>query len=81
MQRLVAERGLEHEVKVDSAGTAGYHHGNRADSRMRAAAGSAGLRVAQPSAAGQHGRSATIRPGHCHGPIQSSKPSRVAERR
>jgi len=27
----------EHQISVDSAGTIGYHTGNRADSRMRAA--------------------------------------------
>ena len=35
MQHLVGERGLTAEIMVDSAGTAGYHVGERADSRMR----------------------------------------------
>lgn len=35
MQHLVNERGLTAEIMVDSAGTAGYHVGERADHRMR----------------------------------------------
>ena len=35
---MIQRRGLETEVMVDSAGTINYHAGNRADSRMRAAA-------------------------------------------
>ena len=35
---MLAERGLESKLMVDSAGTIGYHAGNRADQRMRATA-------------------------------------------
>ena len=34
MLSVVQERGLMDEIVVDSAGTAGYHIGKRADSRM-----------------------------------------------
>jgi protein-tyrosine phosphatase len=37
-QRLVDERGLGDRIRVDSAGTAAYHVGERADRRMRQAA-------------------------------------------
>ncbi len=37
MQHIVEQHGLSN-IQVDSAGTAGYHNGDRADSRMRAAA-------------------------------------------
>lgn len=33
MLSLVKARGLEHQIEVDSAGTAGYHIGERADHR------------------------------------------------
>lgn len=35
MQRLIGEAGLEWKYKLDSAGTAAYHEGELADSRMR----------------------------------------------
>jgi protein-tyrosine phosphatase len=35
---LIRKKGLEHEVACDSAGTAAYHAGERADFRMRQAA-------------------------------------------
>ena len=35
MQQLVEDRGLEDKVRIDSAGTIGYHEGNPADERMR----------------------------------------------
>jgi protein-tyrosine phosphatase len=38
MRALVAERDLESEILIDSAGTIGYHEGKPADARMRAAA-------------------------------------------
>lgn len=38
LQGLVKTRGLEKRVEVDSAGTIGYHAGERADGRMREAA-------------------------------------------
>ncbi len=38
MQHLVDEQGLAEEVKIDSAGTIGYHTGHAADERMQAAA-------------------------------------------
>jgi len=37
-RKLVAEAGRGAEFQVDSAGTIGYHQGQRADPRMRAAA-------------------------------------------
>lgn len=38
MKKLVADRGLQGRVRVDSAGTIRYHVGERADPRMRRAA-------------------------------------------
>jgi low molecular weight protein-tyrosine phosphatase len=38
MLHLVSERGLEDVIKIDSAGTASYHTGNKADSRSAATA-------------------------------------------
>ena len=35
MKRLVADEGLAHVIDVDSAGTAAYHVGERADKRSR----------------------------------------------
>ena len=32
---LIQEQGIAHHFEVDSAGTSGYHAGERADSRMR----------------------------------------------
>lgn len=43
MQALVEERGLADQVDIDSAGTIGYHAGNPADARMRAAAQRRGI--------------------------------------
>lgn len=37
MQHFLQQQSTEHDVHVDSAGTIGYHTGNPADSRMRAA--------------------------------------------
>src|SRR5690606_799835 len=34
MKRIVQDNGLENEIFIDSAGTMGYHTGERADSRM-----------------------------------------------
>ena len=39
---MLEEQGLSNTVEVDSAGTIGYHSGNPADSRMRAAAAKRG---------------------------------------
>ena len=36
MKRLVKDAGLGDRIEIDSAGIAGYHEGDRADSRMRA---------------------------------------------
>ncbi len=41
-KQLVEEAGLSGRITCDSAGTIGYHAGDRADSRMRAAASSRG---------------------------------------
>ncbi len=43
MQSLIDQRQLNATVRVDSAGTAGYHIGKLADPRMRAAAAKRGL--------------------------------------
>ena len=45
MQGLVAKAGLLDEVELDSAGTAGWHVGNRADPRARQVARSRGLQL------------------------------------
>lgn len=42
---LVAEAGLEAELEIDSAGTAGYHSGEPPDRRARAAGERAGIPV------------------------------------
>ncbi|KAL0910683.1 hypothetical protein M5K25_018761 [Dendrobium thyrsiflorum] len=42
---IVRKRGFESKFKIDSAGTIGYHEGNPADSRMRAAANKRGIEV------------------------------------
>lgn len=54
MRRLVAEAGLEGEIEVDSAGTAGWHAGDPPDPRAVAAAGSRGTAV------GGRGRQVTV---------------------
>jgi len=48
---LLAQEGLEDQFVVDSAGTGGWHVGNRADRRMRAAAERRGIHL--PSRARQ----------------------------
>ncbi len=45
MRHLVREAGLEHQIKVESAGTAGYHSGDAPDRRARAAAKRRGIEV------------------------------------
>jgi protein-tyrosine phosphatase len=45
MRHLVKEAGLEHAVKVDSAGTAGYHRGEAPDRRARAAGARRGIPI------------------------------------
>ncbi|KAI7983637.1 putative low molecular weight protein-tyrosine-phosphatase slr0328 [Camellia lanceoleosa] len=42
---LVNKRGLDSNFIIDSAGTIGYHEGNEADPRMRAAAKRRGIHV------------------------------------
>ncbi|KAL9662310.1 hypothetical protein QQ045_027143 [Rhodiola kirilowii] len=42
---LVRKRGLDSKFNIDSAGTIGYHEGNPADSRMRAASHKRGIAV------------------------------------
>ena len=42
MNHLIAEHGLEDEVRADSAGTIRYHNGEPADARMRTAAAQRG---------------------------------------
>lgn len=37
MAKIIADRGLEGRVDIDSAGTSGYHSGRPADARMAAA--------------------------------------------
>lgn len=36
LKKLVADNGLSHVIRIDSAGTAGYHVGARADPRSEA---------------------------------------------
>jgi len=43
MKRIVADEGLAHVIEVDSAGTAAYHVGERADKRARQHAERRGL--------------------------------------
>ncbi|TKY67095.1 tyrosine phosphatase [Spatholobus suberectus] len=42
---LVNKRGLNSDFKIDSAGTIGYHEGNEADPRMRAASKRRGIQI------------------------------------
>jgi protein-tyrosine phosphatase len=41
MRALVAQRGLDGEIEIDSAGTGGWHAGEPPDSRATATAGGA----------------------------------------
>jgi protein-tyrosine phosphatase len=43
MQHFLQQQSTDHDLHVDSAGTIGYHTGNPADSRMRAAGERRGL--------------------------------------
>lgn len=45
-RKLVDKAGRDAEFEVDSAGTIGYHQGERADPRMRAAASGRGYELA-----------------------------------
>ena len=45
MKRLVKDAGLGDRIEIDSAGIAGYHEGDRADSRMRAHAARRGYKL------------------------------------
>jgi len=45
LAREVAARGLAGRIEVDSAGTIGYHAGDRADPRMREAAAARGYEL------------------------------------
>jgi protein-tyrosine phosphatase len=45
-RKLVAEAGLDGHVRVDSAGTAGYHEGAPPDARAMAAASARGIDLA-----------------------------------
>lgn len=51
MIHLIEERGLQNSISVDSAGTASYHIGEKADSRSAAAAKKRGIHL--PSRARQ----------------------------
>ncbi|KAF3341082.1 low molecular weight [Carex littledalei] len=44
-RNLVEKRGLTSNFRIDSAGTIGYHEGNKADGRMRAASQRRGIEV------------------------------------
>uniref|UniRef100_A0A0D9XAT6 acid phosphatase n=1 Tax=Leersia perrieri TaxID=77586 RepID=A0A0D9XAT6_9ORYZ len=44
-RNLVSKRGLDPKFLIDSAGTIGYHEGNKADSRMRSASKKRGIEV------------------------------------
>lgn len=41
----VAEAGLSEQIEIDSAGTSGWHEGERADARMRETAGKHGINL------------------------------------
>jgi protein-tyrosine phosphatase len=43
LRALVAERGLEHEIEIDSAGTGAWHAGSPPDKRATAAARARGI--------------------------------------
>jgi protein-tyrosine phosphatase len=43
MRHLIAERGLEHEIVIDSAGTGGWHVGDPPDERSTRAAARRGV--------------------------------------
>jgi protein-tyrosine phosphatase len=45
MRHLIAEKGLDHEIEVDSAGTGGWHAGASPDERACAAASRRGITV------------------------------------
>jgi protein-tyrosine phosphatase len=45
MRHLVKEAKLEHAIKVESAGTAGYHSGEAPDRRARAAGARRGITI------------------------------------
>ncbi|MEE8445759.1 MAG: low molecular weight protein-tyrosine-phosphatase [Alphaproteobacteria bacterium] len=45
MRKLLAERGLEHRVEVDSAGTHGFHEGEAPDTRSQAQARRRGIEL------------------------------------
>ncbi len=45
MRHLVREAGLEDKVRIDSAGTAGYHAGDLPDARARAAGARRGIEI------------------------------------
>ncbi|KAK1299604.1 hypothetical protein QJS10_CPB13g01644 [Acorus calamus] len=45
VQELGEERGLDSEFVIDSAGTIGYHEGNKADPRMRSAGRNRGVEI------------------------------------
>jgi protein-tyrosine phosphatase len=45
MRHLVREAGLEGQIVIDSAGTAGYHTGDAPDARARAAGARRGIEV------------------------------------
>lgn len=49
MQELVDTRGLTETIRVDSAGTSGYHIDEPADKRMRAAATARGFNLTSRS--------------------------------
>ncbi|XP_048549769.1 putative low molecular weight protein-tyrosine-phosphatase slr0328 isoform X1 [Triticum urartu] len=44
-RNLVSKRGLESKFQIDSAGTIGYHEGNKADSRMISTSKKRGIEV------------------------------------
>ena len=49
MRELVHREGLDGTIRIDSAGTCGYHIGNPADRRMREAAEGGGLKLTSRS--------------------------------
>lgn len=54
MENIIAERGLEDLIEVDSAGISGYHEGDLPDSRMRVHASRRGLTLTHRSRPVRH---------------------------
>ena len=81
MRHLIAQRGLEDEIEVASAGTGGWHIGDPPDARSTEAARKRGITLRRCGAAG-HGRGLrAVRPAHRDGPPEPARPARDRPRR